>query len=121
MVRHVTRDEWADALESGKFEQGRGGLARVDKNTGVVCHCVLGVLAELCEFEKPEGLARTYYHKGTHMAGYVPYRFLPVDIMPIILAKLNDSYDSDGNEDYTYTFPVLAKYIRALPEKKQEL
>lgn len=38
---------WADALDSGDYEQTRGALSRVNSETGEKSYCCLGVLCEL--------------------------------------------------------------------------
>lgn len=39
--------KWADALESGEYEQGIGKLRHVDLETNKVSYCCIGVLCEI--------------------------------------------------------------------------
>ena len=40
--------KWIDALRSGKYTQGFGALRTIDDD-GSVCHCVVGVLADVID------------------------------------------------------------------------
>lgn len=72
MLRREIVQKWVDALRSGKYKQGRGGL-RVITPEGQK-HCCLGVL---CEVAKLEGLPVTdrpgldgeYLFDGADMLG----------------------------------------------------
>lgn len=43
----VTKQQWIDALRSGKYDQCTGALAKPDPDTGAMSYCCLGVLATI--------------------------------------------------------------------------
>ncbi len=61
----ANREEWAQALESGEYKQGRGELRADGK------HCCLGVL---CDLYDPDGWRRigSKYHHGIARANQIP-------------------------------------------------
>lgn len=46
MIDPILKQQWLNALRSGKYKKGRAALKRVGPD-GDVCHCALGVLAEV--------------------------------------------------------------------------
>lgn len=46
-MKAAIAQDWADALESGRYRQARGVLGRIDPETGRRSHCCLGVLCML--------------------------------------------------------------------------
>lgn len=59
METEELKKQWTEALRSDKFKQGRGFLKKEDDD-GVICHCCLGVLAEVAGEEFVEGMCPVY-------------------------------------------------------------
>jgi hypothetical protein len=67
-MKREIKEKWLAALRSGKYQQGRQGL-KFKNGQGQVCHCCLGVLAELVE---PEAFEK----KGNDFLFHSSYGFL---------------------------------------------
>lgn len=57
---------WLDALRSGRYTFGSESLRYTDPDTGDVCHCALGVLADLLPFTEFDEQDRCKYERHTH-------------------------------------------------------
>lgn len=128
------RDEWAAALESGKYKQGTGYLHAVETDE----YCCLGVL---CEIAKAKGIITSEIkttqggilaeHFGTEAVG-ISHEFLPLPVQQWTgldtrdpeIEQEEDDLDEDGtgfrtdpitdlNDNAGLNFRELAALIRA--------
>ena len=81
--------EWLEALESGKFKQGRGQLRSSTDE-----YCCLGVLAELSGCDRRlANIGTAYEYRDKNMSGkYTPPGFLPFGVR--IAARLHSDLGS---------------------------
>lgn len=113
--------EWLDALESGKYKQGKSKLKYTD-GEGKCNFCCLGVGCELLNIENKCGLDGTFVFEED-------YVFLPPGKLTNAL-KLNDSTGAlinNSNDTYSFSlsyindtgksFKEIAKFCRENPEK----
>ena len=111
--------KWADALESGEYEQGRRALAVSDLGPGPsVRHCCLGVL---CELAIADGVAldKTPANDGTPRITYAnAASTLPDEVKDWAGMRTNDgTMPSSGtvlaaHNDDGVPFYMIAKIIR---------
>ena len=77
-------ERWADALESGRYEQGCIAMKYVRYNSNEAKHCVLGVL---CELAVKDGVVMFFSEKDSPDMGFRRYMFdgesgkLPIKVM----------------------------------------
>ena len=112
---------WADALESGEYEQGRRALAVSDPGpVPGVRHCCLGVL---CELAIADGVAldKTPAFDGTPRITYAyQASTLPEEVQEWAGMQTNEGtlqtsglYNLSGLNDDGVPFPEIAAIIRA--------
>lgn len=119
MLTKAFQEQWAAALESGKYRQGMGQLRDGDDK-----FCCLGVAVDLAV---PDSWSRPSDHGGGWMSivkgheprgGYIPHpvaRELGITQMDQdTLSRLNDDADEDGNVN---KFADIAKHIRGMPTR----
>jgi hypothetical protein len=104
-VRHEIRDQWVEALRSGRYAQGTGQLHKDDR------YCCLGVLCELAAeagVVEKEAIYHDYSYDGV-------FAFLPDNVvqwagLSDLDPKVGDTYLSHLN-DLGTPFPVIAQVI----------
>lgn len=115
-------NQWADALESGRYRQGRSYLR--DEND---CFCCLGVLCELAvqagvitepEWRTCVGVGGCYYYYGEDSSALPP----PVqewaglvcdpDFTVLVDGRKVDTTAIGLNDRLGWTFPQIASVIR---------
>lgn len=118
MLTKAFQEQWAAALESGKYRQGMGQLRDRDNK-----FCCLGVAVDLAVpdswIRSSDGGGWMSIVKGHEpRGGYVPH---PVacelgitQIDQDVLSRLNDDADEDGMVN---SFVVIAKHIRGMPTR----
>lgn len=107
----VIKDQWIEALESGRFTQGYTQLVieQIINDSTVKTYCCIGVLGEICDFlNNGDGLYNIIEEKN-------PYTFLEDNIgkdYKIKLWHLNDwEFVIRSEHDYSNVLP----FIRELP------
>lgn len=116
MVNKVNMALWADGLDSGRFKQGQGALARIVG--GEKFYCCLGVA---CEIAMEHGVA---LEVGVGQGGYVTFdgtsSYLPVRVGEWLgVMREGDVMLSDtvtavsANDGYDWPFTQIAAAIRA--------
>ncbi len=112
MLTKAFQEQWATALESGKYKQGIGRL-RTEYNQ----HCCLGVAVELVD---PTAWVQVdgdgWYAQQTNgtarRCGFLP---------DFIRGKIGLSYEDErilsSKNDSGVLFPQIAAYIRSLPTR----
>lgn len=107
--------KWIEALRSGRYKQGRGGLRDGDN-----CYCCLGVLADLVD---PHGWSTHAEHQFSHDRDFYSHRGEPemlpsvtlsalgldVGDVACILASKNDG--DDHKEIEPHNFEQIADWI----------
>lgn len=96
------KDEWVEALESGKYTRCTVQLKRLDG--GNTKHCCIGVLGEILPFLKNEG----YFERGDND----PYQFLDDTIgkeKMMELYETNDEVKEDDDKGYSMVLPLIKK------------
>lgn len=74
---------WLEALRSGEFQQGFGGLHVTDENGGTIGHCCLGVLSEVaCNLGLAEKKASNGFNNMYRTKGSDPTREVWSAVMP---------------------------------------
>lgn len=127
-----TRHEWAEALRSGEYVQGKSSLRNRDNNLGVDEYCCLGVYADLFIKANP----KTATHWDTDSESVVD-RFVDargeyhVGILGIEMAEeigldMNQQQALvDMNDEFELTFDEIAEHIDnedyILSPKRQQL
>lgn len=97
------KERWIEALESGKYPQGRGALRRTRPNASADEFCCLGVLCDIMEPEMWTGDGDGYWQH------YIGYAGIPATVVldeaeldyhdATELAALNDS-TIDGPDNF---------------------
>lgn len=105
------RELWAQALESGKYEQGRARLTVVEEWEGVAYHCCLGVA---CVLAVEHGVV-DHYHGGDAGLGAYPEIRAWLGLRGS-LGDLDEGGSLAGMNDGGRTFSEIAATIRAEPE-----
>ena len=104
-----TKNEWLQALKSDKYVQGSGQL-RGKNADGIVCHCCLGVLADVMGEEIAEGGGRLANDK----VGFTMYDegFIKVPQNTIgALYGMNDSSHRIGERKYESVIKIIENIV----------
>lgn len=110
-ITEEIKQQWCDALRSGKYKQGKGFLCqRIEDEFS---YCCLGVLCDILELYNFETIAQKGIktEDGYNYVDYLPENILDKYIQ-IELATLNDS----GN-----TFEGIANYIEQKVDTEDEV
>lgn len=99
----ILRGKWIEALQSGKYRQGKGFLHRKNR------FCCLGVLCNIYDnsrWEKVDNLKEHFLYDGTNEKEFLEYRIrrkfgIPFSVMTRLM------YMNDMGRDFEY----IAKYI----------
>lgn len=117
------RNQWADALESGEYQQGKNMLTRVD-GYGNEKNCCLGVLCDLAV--KAGVIHRTKVDGGTvyygvnsdeEAASYPPQSVIEWAGLPacnpafVVDGEPNDAGNLNDRSN-NFTFPEIAHLVR---------
>ena len=119
-MRQAIANKWAEALESGEYEQGRRALAVSDPGPGPsLRHCCLGVL---CELAIADGVAldKTPAYDGTPRITYANQAStLPEEVQEWAGMRTNEGtlqtsglYTLSGHNDDGVPFSEIASIIR---------
>lgn len=101
------KENWIDALTSGRYKQGEGTLYKKVSSTGKEFYCCLGVAAHLCEIGKSH-----LTHNGslsdimTKFQRRLPAGFREDEDLQNQFIAFND-----GKDGVNYTFPQIARWI----------
>jgi hypothetical protein len=92
------RDQWADALESGKYKQGSVFLKNEREDNGETTYCCLGVLRELVDPDRQtdDGRASAFVYGSSQG-----------------LTKQQIDALAMANDNDKLTFKQIARFIRA--------
>tara|TARA_B110000967_G_scaffold180710_1_gene197250 strand:- start:295 stop:627 length:333 start_codon:yes stop_codon:yes gene_type:complete len=104
-----TKNEWLQALKSDKYTQGSGQL-RNENVDGIVCHCCLGVLADVMGEEISEDGRRLAIDKE----GFTMYdeRFIKVPQDTIsTLYGINDDSHRNGERKYESVINIIENIV----------
>ena len=104
-----TKSEWLQALKSDKYTQGRGQL-RGNNVDGIVCHCCLGVLADVMGEEISENGLRL----ATDKEGFTMYDEEFIKVPRGLVPKLygvNDDSHRNGERKYESVIKVIEKIV----------
>lgn len=109
--------KWVEALESGKFDQGKNALCMNDR------YCCLGVACEISDIgvEKTIRDNLTYYGDGSQAAPEIIWKHYGLRDA-IGEFKMAETHDGEifkaltEMNDSGMTFKEIAKYIRKNPE-----
>jgi hypothetical protein len=103
-----TKNKWLKALKSGKYIQGSGLLR--EERAGIVCHCCLGVLADVMGEEINRGgddilgssLGKTMYDDE-----FIKGR----DGLVNTLWETNDDSHKEGERNYESVIKIIEKIV----------
>lgn len=91
------KDQWLDALKSGKYIQGKVHLEYIENETNIKKHCCIGVLGCIL---------------GMNNKTDEPYKYLEKNIGKFIMSKLyrlNDETYNPNKPDYSTVIPLIQK------------
>lgn len=99
------KDQWLEALRSGKYEQGKGALRTVH-NHSKDGFCCLGVLCDLI----PDG---TWDDQGifNHYKSFSTSSMLPNNIPAIRVSSADQSTLIEMNDGKNHSFTQIANWI----------
>lgn len=92
------RDQWADALESGEYEQSRARLHDCEGR-----HCCLGVLCRVVGLEEING---RFWYEGDSSAYVLTSKFCEAVGLSYVQQQHLITRNSEGS------FPEIAQWIR---------
>ncbi len=103
-MKRELRQQWIDALRSGKFQQGRAVLFRDN------AYCCIGVLGSVCGVSND----KLYEFRGNLSSNGTNGALAPIDELSFAEARtLADLNDGINDEKRCYTFAEIADYIEA--------